>query len=256
MAALVHALTIALAGTEFGATLAELDLEEGSLVALALGDDLEAHPPSQLVEAWPADERALLETFTMRRRRTWVGGRLALRRALGHAERAGSPGLSAFATSSAILCDDRGAPSLPPGVVGSIAHKDPIAVAIAAPLGPRAARGSSHRVGVDVELAIRPLSLRLASRILCPDEAAQLLTGTDDERSRALLMAFSAKEAIYKAIDPFVRRYVGFHEVKLRGDPSRYDVEPLLASGEGLDVEARAFVAGEVVIAVARACRR
>ena len=50
-------------------------------------------------------------------------------------------------------------------------------------------------------------------------------------------------------------RYVGFHEVHLHGTPGRYDVEPLFSDAD-LRIEARAFVAGDAVIAVARAARR
>ena len=33
------------------------------------------------------------------------------------------------------------------------------------------------------------------------------------ERGSEVLLRFSAKEAIYKALDPYVKRYVGFREV-------------------------------------------
>ena len=55
-----------------------------------------------------------------------------------------------------------------------------------------------------------------------------------DERQRAILLRFSAKEAIYKALDPFVRRYVDFKEVALtpRSDGGA-DVTMHLREGEG-----------------------
>jgi 4'-phosphopantetheinyl transferase EntD len=40
-----------------------------------------------------------------------------------------------------------------------------------------------------------------------------------DARAREVLLRFSAKEAIYKALDPFVRRYVGFLEVEVTPRP-------------------------------------
>jgi enterobactin synthetase component D len=227
-------MSIALGPRAYGTTLATLDLQEGRLVAIALGDEVDDHPPAETIEGFTPEERALVATFAPRRRRTWVGGRIALRAALDSAP------------SSPLLADDRGAPSLPQGVVGSIAHKEPIAVALAS-------RAAGHRVGVDVELATRLPSLRLTSKILAAAEADDLLRGGDDDRARSLLLAFSAKEAIYKAIDPFLRRYVGFHEVRLRGDASAYDVEPLLKTSERLSIAARAWVAGDVVLAVASA---
>ncbi|MBL0221008.1 MAG: 4-phosphopantetheinyl transferase family protein, partial [Myxococcales bacterium] len=38
---------------------------------------------------------------------------------------------------------------------------------------------------------------------------------TLEDRGRGATLRFSIKEAIYKAIDPFVRRYVAFTEVEL-----------------------------------------
>lgn len=227
-------LKIALAGAAYGEVLVESDVDEGRLVAVALGDDVESSPQGAHTADLHPDEHVLLESLPPRRARTWAGGRLALRRALGDAHR-----------DHPILADDRRAPMLPAGVVGSIAHKDPIAVALAA-------RSPDLRVGVDVELVARLPTLRLTSKILRADEDG-LLQGGDVERARALLLAFSAKEAIYKAIDPFLRRYVGFHEVRLQGDPGRYEVELLLKTPERLLVAARAFVAGDVVFAVANA---
>jgi len=97
---------------------------------------------------------------------------------------------------------DRGAPLLPRGH-GSIAHKDGpqrvVAAAIAAP----------QLVGVDIERALAPRQ-PIESRILTPREQAVL--GADRRR---VALAFAIKEAIYKAVDPVVRRYVGFTEVEL-----------------------------------------
>jgi len=228
---------ISLSGATYGGWLADIDLEEGRLVAVALGDDIAHPPPAEASATWHADDQAHLATLLPRRGRTWVGGRMALRRAIATWD----------ARPSSILADDRGAPILPAGVVGSIGHKDPVAVALAAP-------GDAHRVGVDVEL-MRSVSTRLTSKILGAHEALELLRGTDEDKAFALLLAFSAKEAVYKAIDPFVRRYVGFHEVRLHGEPSRYAVEPLFAD-VALEIDARSFRAGDVVIAVARAQRR
>jgi 4'-phosphopantetheinyl transferase EntD len=154
------------------------------------------------------EERALSAGLTGARLRTFLGGRLALRRAL---ERAGlRPG--------PILRDDRGAPRLPDGVRGSasISHKDDVAVALFAPeeegLDVRA------RVGVDVEID-RPFRVDIARRVLRDGELA-LADGLDPlARGRFVLRRFSAKEAVYKAIDPFVRRYVGFREVSLDAAP-------------------------------------
>jgi 4'-phosphopantetheinyl transferase EntD len=123
------------------------------------------------------------------------------------------PGTPTFAAGRRALCEalgeiceigksDRGAPLVPRGH-GSIAHKAGpdrvIAVAIAAP----------QLVGIDVERAVVPRQ-PIETRILTPGELARL---GDDRRQVSLV--FAIKEAIYKAIDPVVRRYVAFTEVEV-----------------------------------------
>ena len=49
-----------------------------------------------------------------------------------------------------------------------------------------------------------------------------------------MTLRFSAKEAVYKAIDPWLRRYVGFREVEVeldaQGEGRAHAVDPRLAS--------------------------
>ncbi|MCX5743713.1 MAG: hypothetical protein NT062_14570 [Proteobacteria bacterium] len=114
------------------------------------------------------DERVHAATLSPVRRREFIAGRTALRRLVD--------------ASVAILGDDRGAPILPVGLVGSISHT----------------------------------ATRVAA-IVAPDEGW--------------------REAIYKAIDPFVRRYVGFQEVELAiEDDGRARVVATLLP---LEIEAR-----------------
>lgn len=189
-------------------------------------------------------ERAYASTLPERRRRTYVGGRAAMRRALA--------GLG-VADAAEIGVDDRGAPVLPSGVAGSIAHKDEVAVAHAA----RSADGST--LGVDVELS-RRLSDGVVRRVLRDEELEELALRGVLAASEVALERFAVKEAIYKAIDPFLRRYVGFREVRLcetRGGLLRAEGEAI----EGLDVVARvARVRGprglDLVLALAHARSR
>ena len=125
------------------------------------------------------------------RRGEFIAGRTALHLALG--------------SDAPILSDDRGAPILPPGWTGSISHKAGLAAALVAPAG-------AGCVGVDLELAAAPRA-DIARRILTPREQAAL-----PDRGRAVTLRFAIKEAIYKAVDPYVRRYVGFTEVELELD--------------------------------------
>lgn len=159
-----------------------LGLAHGSCVIVELAD-----ADAALVQLAPLEQQHAGARSPIRRRE-FVAGRTALHLALDSAE--------------PILSDDRGAPVLPTGWVGSISHKGELAAALVAPVG----RG---HIGLDLELAAPPRQ-DIARRILTPREQAAL-----PDRGRAVTLRFAIKEAIYKAIDPYVRRYVGFTEVEL-----------------------------------------
>jgi 4'-phosphopantetheinyl transferase EntD len=172
----------------------DLALDHGRCIGIRLPDgpvDVNALGAASLLPA----EFAAAESFPPIRRRSWIGGRAALREALARA------GLDA----PPILANDRGAPVLPSGIAASISHKEDIAVALVA----REARAC---VGVDIEADV-PGTIDISVRVLADDERADLAHLDDRSLAREVLLRFSAKEAIYKALDPFVRRYVGFTEV-------------------------------------------
>jgi len=91
-----------------------------------------------------AGERAHFATLAPARQREFVAGRGALREALGQ--------------DVAILPDDRGAPILPAGWVGSISHKGALAAALVA-------RADGARIGVDLEVAA-PSRMPIERRVL------------------------------------------------------------------------------------------
>ena len=157
-------------------------LVHGTCVVVELDD-----PEAALAGLAPAEQdraRALAPL----RRESYVAGRTALHLAL--------------AGTAPILSDDRGAPILPDGWVGSVSHKGSCAAALVAPAG-------QGHIGVDLEEARSPRQ-DIARRILTPREQAAL-----PDRGSAVLLRFSIKEAIYKALDPFVGRLVAFTEVEL-----------------------------------------
>jgi enterobactin synthetase component D len=165
-----------------------LTTPHGTCVVVELArDDLAA-----ALARLPADEQLHAQALGEIRRRDFVTGRLALHEALGDF---GAP----------LLTDDRGAPILPAGWVGSVSHKGAVAAALVAPAG-------GGWIGIDLELAAPPRQ-DIARRILTPRELAALAAHAD--RGRAVTLRFSIKEAIYKAVDPHVRRFVGFTEVEL-----------------------------------------
>ena len=102
-----------------------------------------------------------------------------------------------------IARDDRGAPVMPAGGLGSACNTGGRAAA-------RVARddGAGARIGVDLEHARAPRQ-PIETRVLTERERAAIIDRKDITR------AFAIKEAIYKALDPFLRRYIGFLEVEL-----------------------------------------
>ena len=212
-------------------------LPHGRVVAVAVGEPDDA----AAIAGLHADERAALTGVGTGRRGEWIAGRRALRAAL--VDVGGDA-----AAGCAIVIDDRGAPVVPRGLVGSISHKRELAVALAA-------RDDGWRVGVDLEQrGKRPFDI--ARRVMTPPELAAIAHLDGAHRDHAVIRAFALKEAVYKAIDPFLRRYVGFLEVAVwpdeaggatvEGDPVR-----------GLEVEAGWQLVGEgLVLCTARARRR
>lgn len=191
--------------------------------------------PDGVLTRLPEAEAELARTLRGYRQVQFVGGRLALRLACEQLGVRPPP----------LLSDDRGAPRLPPGVAGSISHKGGLALAMAA----RATQGT---LGVDLE-DYGPPRPQIAPRVLTPDELAAVDALPPDRRWFGILLRFSVKESIYKALDPYVRRYVGFHEARVTPDlHGRAAIELLLANGEGpFEVDGRyEWLRGRVMTSV------
>jgi enterobactin synthetase component D len=150
--------------------------------------------------------------------------------------------------------DDRGAPRLSAPLSLSLSHKDEVAAALVA------LEGQAH-VGVDVEeLSALDRARDIAAHVLTERERAELASLDDEARRREVLVRFALKEALYKALDPTVRRYVGFHEVEARapgaGDERPADFALALAQGEGpFAVTARLLLVDDLAIALVRVAR-
>lgn len=179
------------------------ELPFGTCVGISLpaidraGDEAD---PFEIPSVLHAEEAAFARRLSPVRRAGWVGGRVALRAALA------AVGVDAAAP---ILATARGAPLLPPGAVGSVSHKSDLAVALAA----RATGAPSATLGIDVEMP-RSLKQDIARHVLTSDERASL-PPAGPARDAQVLLFFSAKEAIYKALDPWVRRFVSFQEATI-----------------------------------------
>ena len=164
----------------------------------------------------PVEERTFLDSLSLARKPTWLAGRIALHAALrdiGH-------------DRGAVLATTRGAPELPDDVTGSISHKRTLAVALAAP------RSDGLSLGVDIEPvpALPPSAGEpgwdgrpdISSRVMTAEELTVLATIPGSQRRREVILHFSLKEALYKALNPIVGRYVSFQEATVipHGDGS------------------------------------
>lgn len=179
--------------------------------------------PERVLASLPGPEAAFARELRAYRQVSFVGGRIALRAAAAQLGQQVPP----------ILPDDRSRPRLPPALAGSISHKRDLAVGMVS----QAAHGT---LGVDLE-DYAPQRPSIAGHVLTEAEQATIASLPEGRRWIALLVRFSIKESVYKALDPYVRRYVGFTEAEVDPDlEGRARVALTLANGEGpFTVDAR-----------------
>ena len=221
-----------------------LDLPIGYCVGMRLA----AAPGERLrnvAKMLPAAEISFAEDLAPPRRRSWLGGRIALRAALSHLGLHPGP----------MLSQEDGAPTLPAGVSASISHDHQTAVAVACRTERRRAKGSGGpalSVGIDVEQR-RPERPRIAGGVLTQNEQHAVLAMPPGRRWEETLRRFSLKEAVYKAAAPWLGRDLGFQEVAVwpNADGSaRVEFEAGLPSG--LQTEAWWMILGDQVLTYAR----
>ena len=104
--------------------------------------------------------------------------------------------------------DDR-VPIWPVDTFGSITHTKDIAAAIAG------VKHGATAVGIDVEKLMKDSKeTKLQTYILREDEKTQF-NELGEQVTHPLSVIFSAKESIYKALYPFVKKYFGFDKARL-----------------------------------------
>ncbi|MCZ6711296.1 MAG: 4'-phosphopantetheinyl transferase superfamily protein, partial [Gammaproteobacteria bacterium] len=141
--------------------------------------------------------------------------------------------MSAIGVAPQAICRDaERRPVWPKGCIGSITHADGLVVAAVARCE------VFNGIGIDLECSERVTS-KLYNRLFTDPERTTYQSA--DARWPGLL--FSAKEAGYKAVNPLVGKFIGFHDVEVDVDWSRRqfairyvgDHEPnrALETGEG-----------------------
>jgi enterobactin synthetase component D len=152
-------------------------------------------------------------------RQSFFIGRLAIRHALDLPD-IGDP------NCCVLLKDEYGRPQLPPGYLGSISHKRSVGVALVAPDpamcnsggGEPALRpGSPQRgIGVDIEGSVPNPKSNIAQRVLTARERNELGRIEGISAAEEVLLRFSIKESLYKAMHPLICQYVGFQDAEVR----------------------------------------
>ncbi len=135
-------------------------------------------------------EHAFVTSAVASRQREFATGRALLHDILGDSE--------------PILVSATRAPSFPPGVVGSLAHDSDVAVAVVE------RSGRARAIGVDVEPAV-PLDQALVEIIVRDDD------DVDDAH-----LAFTAKEAAYKAWSAMGGGILDHHDVRVRFEDGHF----------------------------------
>lgn len=118
-----------------------------------------------------------------------------------------------------ILKDEHGRPRVPNGFIGSISHKQTTGVALISTLPPGTENGSLSSptigVGVDIEQSFSRRR-NIAKKILTPNELEDLGKLDGVTRDEEVLLRFSLKESVYKAMHPLICQFVGFQEAEIK----------------------------------------
>lgn len=179
-----------------------------------------AHEPATLE---PVEEAHLSARATEKRRRDFALGRTAARRAMR----------DLGATPAAVGRTEDRAPVWPDGLVGAISHSAGVGLAVVA--WQKRARG----LGVDLEEREASVTDRMAGYICLPEEMAW--TDAADLATVQLrrVQVFAAKEAIFKALYPLEREYLGFHDAVLEWLGDRFRATLRKRAAKGFEVGAR-----------------
>ena len=155
-----------------------------------------------VIEEWlsPREREHYRRFRSLRRRRSWLAGRLAAKALLQ--ERLASEGRRLQAAEIEIATNFSGEPSV-------VIRGEPLRISLSiAHCGDRGLAGVAEpeegRIGVDLE-RVRPVHPRLAERLLHPGDREVLakLDPQGGEMSR-LILAWALKEAAFKALRPFL----------------------------------------------------
>jgi 4'-phosphopantetheinyl transferase EntD len=175
----------------------------------SLGTGSQGVPP-----LYPGEDEALGPRAVSQRRMLYALGRACGRDALAEVGLAPVP----------IGRGGGGEPLWPDGIVGAISHTSSIVAAVVA------SRTDYAGLGVDVEALDRGVDVRIARLVARPTEMAWVNPEAGPDR---VIMLFSAKEAMFKALYPREQVWFGFADAELTWRPDRQAFEAELLKDLG-----------------------
>jgi enterobactin synthetase component D len=168
----------------------------GIYFALSLPTELQPIP-SVIWNRLHKEEQHLAQELKGFRKINFVGGRLAAKKTLQSIQR----------EHLSVTSDPFGAPQVSAPLSISISHKNDVAIALLS-------RQPNTTIGIDIE-ALNPARPNIASKILTPREK-EIFDSLPPERQWGfLLLSFSTKESIFKALAPRLKRYIDFSEAEV-----------------------------------------
>lgn len=182
------------------------DVNNGTIVKLLEDATNDLRLPAKLTVAFVTIEKAnseplppQIQACAERRRNSFAAGRRAAKAALKNA---------GFSGQADLAIGDDALPIWPPGWIGSISHTDDVAAAIVTPVDEHL----SISLGIDIEQIVQ---MDVASMI-APNVAPELLPAAPDHPfNQQISQAFSAKEALYKALFPKCREFKEFSAARV-----------------------------------------
>lgn len=145
-------------------------------------------------------EQKIARTLQGKRKIAFVGGRVAARLGLKTIQQ-DRLGIDRDSMGAPIIANPHSTLTV------SISHKSDQAIALIN-------RQRHVTVGVDLE-HLNPPRLNIASKVLTPVEFQHWQKLPSERQWGYLLMTFSFKESIYKALAPMWKRYIGFEEAEI-----------------------------------------
>lgn len=146
-----------------------------------------------------------LSSSVIKRRAEYLAGRVAAQTLL----------LKEGVSKKVTLSNDR-SPKWPEGWRGSISHTEQYALAVISP------RPIGFMIGIDIENLV-PETMQSTADVFTTEKERNYLFNSGIDYHLALLIAFSAKESLYKALYPVVKFFFGFENAIITQINSQYN---------------------------------